>query len=466
MSIILGLLAHAAPINYRFPLPTWVYAIGAGLVVLLSAPAAALAVGRGRPPRTTRNFYPSIRPFRLGAVGLALSSLLLVFGIVGGFAAFWNEEARAFLENPATVLIWVDFWVGLGLVSALVGNIWDFVSPLSALARRLDAALARRGTPRRPYPVWLGQWPAVGLLLVWSWMELVWSDAKEPQVLVLFLLGYVAFTLAGSAVWGVETWLANVEIFTVFARTFARFAPLDFAPSNADEWLRTDPATRVVRLRPYGAGLREEVRAPAGAGAFVVTLLATVVYDGFSRTQYFFDLENWFLKQSPGTFQRLLLFLTLFMAVIVVLFVLAFLLTMAVVGHWEDGLAATASRYAPTLIPIAAVYFIAHYWTYLLYAGQATLSVLVDPLGREWNPWGLGEYALNTTFLSGAVVWWTQVALIVVGHVMAVVAAHRVALRRHHRPDTALFVQIPLVFLMVAYTVVGLWVLAQQLAPE
>ena len=466
MSVIFGFLAHAAPINYRFPIPTSVYAVGAGAVVLLSAPAAALAVGRERPVRRTRNFYPSIRPLRLGAIGLALSSALVVFCLVGGFAAFWDPEARAFIENPATVLIWVDFWVGLGIVSALIGNVWDFVSPLSALARGLDAALARRGTPRKPYPTWLGQWPAVGLLFVWSWMELVWSEAKEPQFLVLFLLGYFALTLAGSAIWGVETWLANVEMFTVFARTFARFAPLDFAPSNPDKWLRTDPDDRAVRLRPYGAGLRGEERAPPGAGAFVVTLLATVVYDGFSRTKYFYDFENWFLTQSPGTYHRLLLFLTLFMAVIVVLFVLAFLLTMAVVGHWEDGLTATASRYAPTLIPIAAVYFIAHYWTYLLYAGQATLGVLVDPLGLEWNPWGLGEYALNTTFLPGVAVWWTQVILIVVGHVMAVVAAHRVAVRQHHRPDTALFVQIPLVFLMVGYTVAGLWVLAQQLAPR
>ena len=44
---MLGLLAHAAPINYKFPLPIWLYVVAGGAAVLLSAPAAALAVSEG-----------------------------------------------------------------------------------------------------------------------------------------------------------------------------------------------------------------------------------------------------------------------------------------------------------------------------------------------------------------------------------------------------------------------------------
>jgi len=41
---MIGLLAHAAPINYKFPLPIWLYVAAGGAAVLFSAPAAALAV--------------------------------------------------------------------------------------------------------------------------------------------------------------------------------------------------------------------------------------------------------------------------------------------------------------------------------------------------------------------------------------------------------------------------------------
>jgi hypothetical protein len=146
---------------------------------------------------------------------------------------------------------------------------------------------------------------------------------------------------------------------------------------------------------------------------------------------------------------------------IVTAFVVAFLLVCALLGKGD--VAAAARRYSPTLIPIAAVYFAAHYFDYLLVAGQATLGVLVDPFGHSWNPAGLGEYPIRKGVVPAAAVWWTQVVLIVAGHVLGVLAAHRVAARRGARPALVLARQAPLVVLMVAYTVAGLWVLAQQL---
>jgi hypothetical protein len=113
-------------------------------------------------------------------------------------------------------------------------------------------------------------------------------------------------------------------------------------------------------------------------------------------------------------------------------------------------------------VPIAAVYFAAHYFAYLLIAGQYTLGVLVDPFAQGWNPWGLGEYEIWKGITPAWLVWWVQVLVIVWGHVAAVFAAHRLALRRA-APRGALVAQAPLVLLMVGYTVAGLWVLAQQI---
>jgi hypothetical protein len=129
----------------------------------------------------------------------------------------------------------------------------------------------------------------------------------------------------------------------------------------------------------------------------------------------------------------------------------------------EGGLVATTRRYAPTLIPIAGVYFIAHYLTYLLIIGQQTLGVVVDPFGKSWNPGGLGEYNLWKGIAPAGAVWWIEVLLIVWGHVAAIVAAHRIALQTHPGRTRVLVAQSPLVLLMVAYTMAGLWVLAHLL---
>jgi hypothetical protein len=198
--------------------------------------------------------------------------------------------------------------------------------------------------------------------------------------------------------------------------------------------------------------LRTDPPLPAGGGAFVLTTLATVVFDGWSQTDRFGELQRWFYERWSFLARHVDVLQTLSMLAVVALFVLAYLVVAR--GH--------AREVAPTLVPIAAVYFTAHYFAYLLIAGQYTLGVLVDPFAQGWNPWGLGEYEIWKGIAPAALTWWVQVLLIVWGHVAAVFAAHRLAARRVS-PGRALLAQAPLVLLMVGYTVAGLWVLAQQI---
>jgi len=446
------LLAHAAPISYRFPLPIWLYVLAGGFAVLLSAPAAALAVRDVEPTeRRGADLYPLAHRLRLGPILTVIGTAMIVVAFAGGLFST-TEQSTEFFENPMTLLTWVDFWVGLGIVSWLVGDLWERVSPLNIAARGLDRALARRDVQPLRYAARLGQWPAVALLLVWSWMELVWDQAKEPRTLGLILAAYLIATLVGCALFGAETWLGNVELFSVFARTLSRFSPLELRPFVPEEWAAAPPAERSARLRPYGAGLRTDPPLPAAGGAFVLTALATVVFDGWSQTDRFGSFQLWFYDRWSFLAHHVNVLQTLSLVAVVAIFVAAYLL---VSGRH-------AALVATTLIPIAAVYFTAHYFSYLLIAGEDTLAVLVDPFGHSWNPLGWGEYGLWKGIAPAGLVWWIQVLLIVWGHVAAVFAAHRLALRRAS-PSRALLAQAPLVALMVGYTVAGLWVLAQQL---
>ena len=111
------------------------------------------------------------------------------------------------------------------------------------------------------------------------------------------------------AVFGTEVWLARGELFTVVARTLARFAAVELyaAPRGRlqGESLRRGGARQLpvllARCRSektaacastYGSGVRREPMLGTGGGTFVLALLATVVYDGFSQTQKYVDLES------------------------------------------------------------------------------------------------------------------------------------------------------------------------------
>jgi ABC-type amino acid transport system permease subunit len=62
------------------------------------------------------------------------------------------------------------------------------------------------------------------------------------------------------------------------------------------------------------------------------------------------------------------------------------------------------------------------------------------------------------------VFWGSQVLLIVLGHVIAVVAAHRVALARTETTGQARRMHAPLVVLMIGYTVLSLWIVSRPIA--
>ena len=466
------MLAHVGNVEYRFPIPVAVYAVAGGAAVLASAPAAAFAV-RARRPRVSRGRRP---PEALGFLGelatLACGALLVVALVAGLFS-----PALGF-NNAAGVLFWVDLWVGVGLVSALVGNVWDFVSPLNAVGRRLDRFLASRGVAARHYPDELGVWPGVVLVLVFSWAELVWLDSRDPRNIAYLLLGYLILQLAAMATFGVELWIGRGELFTVLARTFARMAPVEFSVEDAAFecrarrcvgrerigcpacWRDAPEENRLVRLRPFGAGVLREPPLGPGGSALVLSLLGTVVYDGLRGTVTYGRLEGRVADLVPALADARQLRNTILLIGVLAAFFSLYLVVAAVISLLEDGgLFGVAQRYAPTLIPIAAVYFAAHYFLYLFYVGQVTPRVVLDPFERglfpEYRPW---------TGVPGGLVWLLQAGLIVFGHVVAVVQAHRVALEQHPTRKAALLAQVPLVALMVVYTFAGLWILGRALS--
>ena len=122
-----------------------------------------------------------------------------------------------------------------------------------------------------------------------------------------------------------------------------------------------------------------------------------------------------------------------------------------------------ARLFVPTLMPITFAYHVAHYLSYLLVAGQVVIPLASDPLGFGWDLFGTAHYRIEVGVIGARFAWYTSVVVIVLGHVLAMYLAHRLALARFRESRTARRSQYPLAALMVAYTMVSLWILAQPI---
>ena len=116
-----------------------------------------------------------------------------------------------------------------------------------------------------------------------------------------------------------------------------------------------------------------------------------------------------------------------------------------------------------SLIPIAIAYHLSHYLSYLLIAGQYIIPQASDPFGRGWDLFGTAAYQIDIGIVNAKMVWYTAITAIIIGHVLAVYVAHIMAMRVFADRGAAQRSQIPMLVLMVVYTMISLWILSQPI---
>jgi hypothetical protein len=119
-----------------------------------------------------------------------------------------------------------------------------------------------------------------------------------------------------------------------------------------------------------------------------------------------------------------------------------------------------ARAFAHTLVPIAFAYVLAHYFSLLLWQGQAIGYLMSDPLGEGANLFGTSGYQIDYNVISYAAIWYVQVGVLVLGHVAGLALAHDRALTLYREPQQAVRSQYWMLAVMVAFTSFGLWLLS------
>ena len=435
--------AHGTGTRTDLPLPAWQMAWAAAFSVIVSfvalgtfwdKPRLAAAAG-GR------------RVFSLASsVGRSIEVLCKLVGVLGFAlviaAAWWGNPTYSVNIAPTAFLIW--FWVGLQLVSVLVGDVWSAFNPYPTIADAVASLKARIAkTPMSSADHGAGDrrvgWVAVAAIAVYLWFELAYHSTDSPRSVAVFLTGYSAVMLGGAGVFG-RGWVRSADGFAVLFQKISLIAPI----------YRDD--TKALRLRTPLSGLTT-MRGGLYSVAFILTVLGATTFDGFTRSSIWLDLAG-DLTGWESVFMSTL-GLVVIIAFVATLYTLAVKAMAVVTG---DSTRRLAERFAPTLVPIVVAYAFAHYFSALLLDGQVLINLLSDPFGHGWDLFGTRDYAINWTLVSPAQIAWVQAVSIAVGHVLAVAAAHDLAIDRYQR-ETALRSQYPMLTVMVAYTVIGLLLL-------
>jgi len=455
-------LAHALVARKDLPVPAWLFAWGASIVLIVSF--FALSVG-WRTPRFERDRW---RPLGAGLSRALLSPPAQVaYGLVGVFllclaiyAGLRGTEAPD--RNFALTFLYVTTWLGFPLFSVFLGDVFRPFNPWRAAGRVVGGAftaLAGQRPAHLRYPERLGRWPAAAGLIAVVWLEIVYGASGgvavglDPHAAAVAALVYSAYTLAMMALFGVEQWCRTGEVFSVYFGMFGRLGC--FGVKDGKLGVR----------RPLSATTTWAT--VPGSAAVVVASIATTSFDGAQEGAFKGALEGTFnhlVDAGVGLTSALRLTDTVFILLCFAGVGLVYLIGVRGMAGVPGAPSFEKLRagFAHTLIPIAFAYLVAHYFSLFVFQEQAQFTYLLsDPLGTGTTDlFGTTSSGIDFQLLSANAIWYVQVGALVVGHVIGLTLAHDRATAYWGDYREAARSQYWMLAVMVAFTCFGLYLLS------
>jgi hypothetical protein len=433
-------LAHGLGGRADLPVPVWLAQYAAALVLIVTFFMLARfwerprlqEPYRGRPLPMGLQRFLDAPAFRLGLRLVGLAGLLLTIAV----AAFGTGSSAT---NPAPTWLFVWFWVGIVPASLLFGPVLRALNPLRPITQGLARLRGRPGADvGRPMPEWLGYWPAAAGLLAFTWLELVYRNPDRPVNVLTFILLYCLVQLTAAAVYG-EAWYGYGDAFEVYSTLVGRLSPFGRRPEDG----------RLVLRNPL-AGLASVPVAP-GMLAVICVLLGSTAFDGLSRTLWWKGLSD----QATGVAYELLG--TVGLLGMVALVTGAYLAATRQNPWARHGQKVPVERrFVHSLLPIAVGYTVAHYFSLVVFQGQAGYLLASDPFGRGWDLFGTAGTPIDYRVVTTGLIAVVQVCAILTGHVVGVLIAHDRAIADYTRSRHRLRAQYPLLVVMVTYTLGGI----------
>jgi hypothetical protein len=453
-------LAHALVSRGDLPLPVWLFAWGAGVVLVVSFFALASAWRKPKledpeltPASRFTSFFASSLVVQIpcGIFGVFLLALVIHAGLAGTEAAD---------RNFSLTFVFVTVWLGFPVLSAFFGNVFSAFSPWRAIARFAGraATLITKGDVRHlHYPERLGRWPAALGLVAFVWLEIIYGATGaavvlSPEIVAKATIIYSIYTLAMMALFGTEKWSSRGEFFSVYFGMFASLSPFQNREGK-------------VRRRKWLSGATDWATVP-GSLALVVSAIGVTTFDGAQEGALKAPIEWAQERFSDLGFAATISVRagdTIFLLVCIGIVAGVYLLGVKGMTRLPNSpsFVVLRDRFAHTLIPIALAYLVAHYFSLFVFQEQAQFTFLLsDPLGNGSNLFGTASSGIDYTLIGPELVWYVQVGALIAGHVTALVLAHDRALLIWSDYRIATRSQYWMLAVMLCFTSLGLFLLS------
>lgn len=438
MTLDFVVVAHGLGERADLPLPGWLFAWAAAIVLALSfflfasfwqTPKLETAVPRSR--------------FRIPRFAGALTGLIGVSALVGLVYA-GSSGVQEPSTNIVPTFVYVYAWSVIPILSAVFGDFFRAFNPWLAIGRAVGAAKARIAPNRLAvqfeYPERLGRWPALFFLFAFGWIELIATSGRDPDFLATMILAYSGFQFIGMALFGADRWVDRGEAFNVYFNMFSRISPLVVQDR------------RLCTRLPL-SGLTDVVWLPATV-LFFCAAIGITAFDGASEGALWASIGGSDPSAATST-----------LGLLAAIAIVAGFYRLGIEGmrssHIDMSVRELSQIFAPSLVPIMLGYVVAHYFSFIVFQGQALWPLISDPLGEGSNFFGTADSRIDYRAMPNNVIWYVQVIALVIGHVAGLAVAHDKALAVWGKARAAVQSQLWMLVVMVGFTSLGLWLLSQ-----
>ena len=416
-------VGHALVGRQDLPIPAWLFAWAASLVLIVSFFGLSVAwhraasrrpIGAPCAPGSPRCSSTGSTEVLAGAIGVFLLGVTIYSGLKG-------TEAPD--RNFSVTFIFVTAWLGLVVLERAVRRRVPSLQPVAGDRPRGGRRLSSwwRASRRRPpfdYPERFGRWPAALGIVAFAWLELVYGQGGfqtvglTPHTIAVAAIAYSIYTFVAMGLFGREAWLARGETFSVYFGMFSRLAGLEVREGTLGIRRMLSATTNWVAEAP-------------GSIALVLISIGVTTFDGAGEgtlADPVRTVAGWFGDIGLGEVAATRISNSIFLAI-----TLAFVAGLFWAGIY--GMHTVRTRlstqapgrlFAHAFIPIALAYLSAHYFSLFVFQEQAQFTFLLsDPLGDGSDLFGTAASGIDYTTISSNAIWYVQVGALIAGHVCA-----------------------------------------------
>ncbi|GEM_PF-863897 len=493
-------------------LPRWLFLTGIGSILVLSfLGVEVLDRRRDSPTNNARRWNLLQHRFMSWFSRQRWTRTAFQFSIFAIFCfLIYAGLAGDQTVNITPIVTWTIWWSGLIFLILFLGKAWCFVCPWefsATLAQSLPRLWGRSKplTLGRPWPNALRNiYPAVGLFVVLTWLELGYGVTNSPRATAILGLLMVLLSVTPALLFERRGFCRYACMIGRISGLYALFSPVEVRAANRDLCRRCEtrdcfngnerapgcptslllPAVQTntycvmcgycarscpnhnvaLNIRPFGADLFNLRKSRPDESLLAIVLLALTSFHGLTMTP-FWDAPTGVsvigLIRQVTHFPALAAF-TLGMSVMLLLPVLIYLSCCWVTTRLVPA-AGVSTRmlllgFAGSLLPVALFYHLAHNSMHFFMEAQYLTPLLSNPLGRATDYFGTAGIR-SGPLLSAETIWYLQVGLILLGHVFGIIAAHHAARRIYSDSRQAAWSLAPMLAGMILFSWYSLWLL-------